>query len=149
MDNSVSLQNEPPIQLHPDVSKEETTVFINENFRKISDAVNTYISNNTFNIVGSGTASIQLPNPLTNWQTYTTTVSHNLGYVPAYLVYLSDPSSVTIAIPFTPVDALGNIAYNTYAYVDSTQIVFNWNGKTFYNGQTFSYKYYFLKETAA
>jgi hypothetical protein len=36
----MGINNSPPIQLHPDLDKNQTTAFINENFRKLSDSFN-------------------------------------------------------------------------------------------------------------
>lgn len=148
------VKNEPPILLHPDVDKAQTTTFINENFRKISDAVNTYISNNTFNIVSTGTASLTLPNPIVDYNFYETSVAHNLGYFPAFLAYADFSSSgggllaipATFFIPFAPLE----IQTSTSVSVDSTNIYFDVQAKnlSFLRGTTIVFKYYLLKENA-
>ena len=36
----MGINNNPPVQLHPDLDKQQSTAFINENFRKLSDGFN-------------------------------------------------------------------------------------------------------------
>lgn len=51
----MGINNSPPIQLHPYLDKNQTTAFINENFRKLSDGFNPLqISDGTSNRVTIG-----------------------------------------------------------------------------------------------
>jgi hypothetical protein len=51
----MGINNSPPVQLSPDIDKAQTTAFINENFRKISDSFNPLqISDGTNNRITLG-----------------------------------------------------------------------------------------------
>jgi len=110
--------------------------------------------NNLFTIVDSGTAVVTLANPVTHFSTTETTVTHGLGYAPAFQVFCTvDPSlgGELIAAPFSGFDGTGAFAFSIKVRVTTTQIIFGVqpNAASAYDGTSWSFKYYLLQETAS
>lgn len=109
---------------------------------------------NMFKIVQSGEATLTLPGSVAAWTTYTKTVTHNLGYKPAFLAYVELDIVVggeLIQIPTTGID--GATGLNTFfarADVTTTEIGFNvsTNGATIYDNTVWTFKYYLMRETS-
>lgn len=108
---------------------------------------------NMFKVVASGTDTVTIANPATHYGTYTTSVAHDLGYKPMFIVYVSAPASLGSQLNMTPItrfDALGNFAFSAYAYTDTSNLTLALQPGTAsaYDGTTWTFKYYLLRETA-
>ena len=108
---------------------------------------------NMFKIVATGTATLTLPNPTVAWTSYTTTVTHNLGFEPVHTVFVkAQPSlgSELFSSPRTVQDGSGAVAQQIGQVCTSTTITFNFasNGAAAYNGSVWTFKYYLFQETA-
>jgi hypothetical protein len=101
---------------------------------------------NVFKIVMTSSVSI----PANLGGTTTTTVAHNLGYVPAFQCYLFVTGSATYyQIPYTSIDAVtGAVNILATAYADATNIYFE-TIVTAVGTQPWTIKYYLLQESAA
>jgi hypothetical protein len=73
--------------------------------------------------------------------TKTVTVAHNLGYVPAFMVYGGDSSGI-IPLPYR-LETIGGIDRHTYAYADSTNIYIVWKSSQPYNQSTGTGLYFY------
>ncbi len=109
---------------------------------------------NLFKIVDSGTATITLANPVTHFSDNTATYSHNLGYVPGAIVYVTVDGSLggeLIGTPTTRFDALGNFGFSAWFDVDSTDITLHVQpgGASAYDGTSWDFRFYLVRETAS
>lgn len=154
----MAIQPTPPIQLDPSIDRGHELAFINQNFNNIASV----IGQNSFVIVLSGTTTLTVPNPVPASTTYTTTIAHNLGIVPASICFVNLPSSIAITLPGqnTPLPyynvANGGGTTTTTAFmiltrVDSTNLYIDWKSNyavalSDVNG-IYTYKYYLLQQT--
>lgn len=120
---------------------------------------------NVFKIVTSGTVTQTLSNAanLVSAGKQSVTIAHNLGYVPAFLIYVTAPSTfmdgaILFQLPHSTFfnDGSANDGlFFTYFYgtVDSTNLTINYvhNRNTDYSPQSpaFTVRYYLLQETAS
>lgn len=101
---------------------------------------------NVFKIVGSAT----FPSIPTTGPTTTTTIAHNLNYIPAVIAY-TVVGGLYRLMPHTQMNtADGTISYYAYVSVDNVNlyIVFQYNNGVGPVGSTIPVKYYLLQETA-
>lgn len=116
-------------------------------------------SQNIFKIVGSGTLTLISPDPLHSNTTVTVAFAHNLGYVPAFLgfitgsqylgsdVYLQTPYTVTANIVSGTPEP---ITYSLSADISNIYAnVYNGGGVGISGVGTTTFKYYLLQETAS
>ena len=104
--------------------------------------------NNVFKIVETGTSVVTLPSSFTDWQEYSTTTAHNLGYSPLAIAFM-DVSSTILPVPQTTIDSGGNIQAEFGFQVDDTNIKFYIRADSLsVVAQDYSFKYYLLRETA-
>lgn len=99
-----------------------------------------------FKIVGSGSAVI----PASGTSTSTTSISHGLGYIPAYLgyVFFSLSSSYNLLPALSINDTTGAIISFYEGWTDATTINFRVHVPGGTVSSTTSVKYYLLQETA-
>lgn len=119
---------------------------------------------NSFKIVASGTASVTVPDPLPSATTVSATVAHGQSSTPAYLAFVTIPSSggslvgqgTLTQLPGMLITNTGTSGLTTVfatASTNSTNIVFSVTN-TFGAGLSglgspWVFKYYILKETAS
>lgn len=156
---------QPPIHLDPNQDPGQQTAFINQNFQSLAAALET----NSFRIVSEGTLTIPSYSPTffvfktyTN-QSFSTTVTHNLGFVPAVLAYVTDNAGTLYELmPYVNVNAGGGNSVsggglsivNADVVVTSTSI-YATSSMTCYGDYNFSgivqsattIKYYLLQQT--
>jgi hypothetical protein len=122
-------------------------------------------NNDIFKILLSGSGSVTVGT--TEFQTYTTTIAHNLGYTPIVMGFVS--AQVTLSGPVGQVqcpywfveeyvpggggpDGRFDMVVNTYVNADNTNIYLNAlaGAVDFYTQYqvTYNFKYYVLQETA-
>lgn len=109
---------------------------------------------NMFKIVDSGTATVTLANPVTHFSDNTTSYTHNLGYVPGAVVFVTVDSGLggeLIGVPTTRFDALGNFGFTAHFDVTSTAITFHIQpgAASAYDGTEWNFKFYLIRETAS
>lgn len=119
---------------------------------------------NLFKIVGGGTANVNLPDPLVASTTYSKTVAHGLGYAPAFLAFVTLPSTWTTFIASetglqqTPYRLWVSVGTNDQPVtckvsVDSTNVYFQVVNQQPNNLSSLSgdmvFKYYLIRETAS
>lgn len=99
---------------------------------------------NALEIVKTGTITVNLTAPATQ---ATNTVSHNLGFVPVYLAYITTDDQLYNAVPWTLFNTTaGLITYD--AYVTATDLVARITKETNdSNDNSVTVKYYLFKET--
>jgi hypothetical protein len=119
---------------------------------------------NIFKIALSGTATLTVPNPVPASTTYTTTIAHGLGIVPASLCFVNLPSSVAVTLPgqntplpyYNVANGGGTTTITSFMIltrVDSTNLYIDWKsnyavGLADVDGD-YIFKYYLLQETAS
>ena len=109
---------------------------------------------NMFKIVQSGTTTLTIGNPAPVWTYETVTVNHNLGYKPASLVYAEFPAglgSTLIQVPYVGIDGgTGATGISIRPDVDDNDltIAVATSGAAAYDGETITFRYYLLRETA-
>lgn len=102
-------------------------------------------SQNVFKIVSSGTVTLPA---IAAGNLTSISVTHNLGYTPAFLAFQSSGSTY-FQLPFASVTAAGAIAVAIYALTDITTITFSLQATTASTGGgPVTIKYYLLQETA-
>lgn len=101
---------------------------------------------NVFKIVKTGTVSVDAVSPGSS--TYTT-VTHNLGYVPAAVAY-ADVDGIYAALPYTTINtSTGTVAGSIQYIITSSTIVFFSTSSSVGVGFTeLDIRYYLLRETA-
>lgn len=114
---------------------------------------------NSFKIVSVGSGSISgIDNSASAlWAVNTTTIAHNLGYVPGIISYVTGSNTYfptrerTMPAPVNFSSALA-FPWAEYidAHVDETNVYIRYNvcGSNNASGRSASYKYYLLRETA-
>lgn len=158
----MSIQPDPPIQLDPSMDNGHQLAFINQNFQSIAN----FLKVNSFKIVLSSSTTITVPNPQGTDFSSSSTVTHNLGYIPAYLAYVIPPSTYTGSLRNVLVPFLDYVIFDSanppniagwhingrgdVTLLNTTTIKF---GLFFTNnfGNTpgiWTFKYYLLQETA-
>lgn len=120
---------------------------------------------NVFKIVSSGTGSVTIPGATAAANTWTSTnststITHNLGYVPAAFVFLdfsaTHDNSNLIALPWSYIPTTGPnsgayINLSFYFALSTTTLTVTASNTVFGTTQatgTYFYKYYLLQETA-
>ncbi len=115
--------------------------------RSATDAQLAFNSNqDIFKIVLTDTL-VSIP---TTGPTTTTTIAHNLGYIPAILAFTA-VGGLYRSTPYVQMNtADGSISYYTYVSADSVNlyITFQYNNAVGPIGSTIPIKYYLLQETA-
>lgn len=143
----MAVQPTPPIQLDPSMDTGHQLAFINQNFNNIANV----IQQNSFVILKSGTFSILAPANNNN----TTTVPHNLGFLPIPLCFLSTANN-TVYYPLpqwtsaSRDDVNSVVKFSTWidCNVDSTNLYIDFiNALPGANGP-FTIKYFLLQQTA-
>lgn len=104
---------------------------------------------NSFKIVQSGTGTVSYAG--SSGQA-TATVAHNLGYVPAAMVYYDDGTQI-FGTPWSLATSAGLVSQIIDWYVTSTDLVLRFTklnvaGGTYSSDATIDYRYYLLQETA-
>lgn len=115
---------------------------------------------NVFKIAQSGTATIAVPASMVSLQVASTTVTHNLGYKPAIIAYITggtawgtSPNQM-LMMPFSSEYIVAGSTrgfFYTDAYTTDTTAVFRHTNKTTVTdttGGSVEIKYYLLQETA-
>ncbi len=115
---------------------------------------------NMFKIVESGVVTITVPDPMIADQVASTTITHDLGYKPAFLAYITggtaygtSPDQV-LMMPFSSRYVTGGVFrgfFYTDAYSTDTTFVVRHTNNTIVTdttGGTVEIKYYLLRETA-
>jgi hypothetical protein len=140
------------------VSKSGTDVYTASNDQLIFNS-----EQNVFKIAVSGNTSTTVTN-LAAGTTKTLTIAHNLGLQPAILCYVNLPnlgvgfyeaSGLTLMpaqIMFRDASGFGNILVYTSTRVDTTNLyidIINPTTGLVGAGETWSFKYYIMQETAA
>jgi len=111
---------------------------------------------NAFKIIQSGTVNLVVPNPPTAGATYTATVNHALGFVPAADVYVTPaytpinqwrlPHSIQV---YNSSTGLWDFAYWMEYYLDDQNIYFRFRATSYVlGGGTQVIRYYLLREIA-
>lgn len=116
---------------------------------------------NMFKIVQSGTATLTVPASMASTQVASTTVTHNLGYKPAFDVYITDGTAYGLTpgqnqqTPFIQwyivAGSIRGMFYTTVS-TSTTTITFKYiNGTTVTDvtGGYITFKYYLFRETAS
>lgn len=115
---------------------------------------------NNFKIVGTGTATVNVPNPPAAGGIYGTTINHDLGYSPSHIGFIS---LTPFGSPVNPVIYQLPYAVNVYYALlngwadvvqaqmavdgDAAYFYVQTNSDTTYSGD-WVFKYYLLRETA-
>lgn len=130
------------------VSKNNTDALTTDNSNLVMNS-----DYNMFKIIATGTGTVYV----TGAGQFTTTVSHNLGYTPAFKAfgnYPTAPAGAFYALELSiPIDSTPTVnGYSTYAimraYADSTNIYFSvWAIGGITNGN-WPFRYYLFQETS-
>lgn len=118
---------------------------------------------NLFKVVQSDTDSLTIPNPLVAGSTQTLTIAHNLGYIPAAMVYANVPTIASLTnsgqlaplpLELLDVDSIGSEIYIHLGFrIDDTNLyidVKNTTGVDISSLPTpWTFRYYIFIETAA
>lgn len=115
---------------------------------------------NVFKIAQTGTATITVPGTMLSLQVASTTVTHNLGFKPAIIAYITGGTAwgtsagQMLMMPFSSEYIVAGTFrgfFYTDAYTTDTTAVFRHTNKTTVTdttGGTVDIKYYLLQETA-
>jgi len=104
-------------------------------------------SQNVLKVVSTGTVTMSVP---ALSQLNTTTVTHNLGYVPAVISFIKNPSGTYRQMPFTYWDRATNTTLAVaWADASTTDVTFNLDNNSIALIGDYTFRYYLLQETAA
>lgn len=137
---------QPPINIDPTQDASIQASFINQNFQSIASALET----SSFRIVQTGV--VKGPTISPGASPTTTQVAHNLGVVPAALVYLGSPGEENQALPVVQLLS-GNVTnisinyYITYAVDASNLYIFQYTSNSAGTLGPFPYTYFLLQQT--
>lgn len=131
---------QPPILISPEQDNPQQTAFINQNFLSLASELEA----NSIRVVQSGNFTINAVTITASAGTYgavNTTVggvTHNLGYVPAWIAFMEQAPGVRTALPYTLNDtAGGNVTWQSYnPAATTTRFFINLRGLAYNNSYT-------------